>query len=73
MAAYGVVTAAFVVAIYLHRRTHLQPCGLGLDRPTCAVRSSWQDPVAILITVTGIIAAMALVTLDRRRRFANPS
>jgi type IV secretory pathway VirB2 component (pilin) len=61
------VAIAPAVAIYLHRKTHLMPCGLGFDKPVCAVRSSWQDPVALLVVVTGIAAALAVILFGRRR------
>jgi type IV secretory pathway VirB2 component (pilin) len=68
-----IVLVAFSAAFYIHRRTHLESCGLGYDRPVCSVRSSWQDPVAVVIVVAGLTAAVGTMVVHRDRTFANPS
>jgi len=67
--AFTVIAASVVAAIYVHTRTHEEPCQfLGAPKPMCAVRSSWQDPTAVLLVLAGLVAAVAVIALSRRDR-----
>ena len=68
--AFTVISASAVAAIYVHSRTHEEPCQgfLGAPKPMCAVRSSWQDPTAVLLVLAGLVAAVAVIALSRRDR-----
>jgi hypothetical protein len=68
--AIGVIAIALAAAVYLHQRTHRIPCGVAGIYRQCSVRSSWQDPVAVLIALGGVAVAVAIVP---PRRFAKPS
>jgi hypothetical protein len=35
-------SVAIGAAVVIHRHTYMKPCGLGFDRPVCAVRDPWQ-------------------------------
>jgi len=70
--ALAVVAVAWAAAFYIHQRTHLWKCGLGYDGPMCSARSSWQDPVAILIAILGLVVALAILGRPRLN-FAKPS
>jgi hypothetical protein len=66
LAACVFLACAVVAAIVIHRHTHAEPCGLGFDRPVCAERDAWQDPLALGIGVVGLLVAGALIYIDRR-------
>jgi hypothetical protein len=66
-AAIGVVAVALTAAVRIHERTHIIVCDLGPILCMRSGRSSWQDPVAVLIAVGGI----ALAAFMARRYFAN--
>jgi hypothetical protein len=68
--AFAAISVSVVAAIYVHNRTHEERCEgfLGAPKPMCAVRSSWQDPTAVLLVLAGLVAAAALIALSRRDR-----
>lgn len=57
---------AVVAAIVIHQHTHMEPCGLGVSKPECAVGDPWQNPLAVAIGVTGVLIAGSLFYLTRR-------
>jgi hypothetical protein len=60
-------------AVVIHRHMHMEPCGLGFDRPVCAVRDRWEDPIASGVGVTGVLVAGAVVYRDLRTGLASSS
>ena len=57
---------ALVGATALHTHKHGELCGLGYDRPTCLVQSPWQNPMAVVLLVTGFAVAGSLEYIHRR-------
>jgi hypothetical protein len=70
-AAAGMIAVTLASAVYLHQRMHLIFCGVGRIYRQCSARSSWQDPVAVIIALAGIAVAAGILTA--RRNFAKPS
>ena len=66
LAAFVFLVCAVIAAIVIHRHTQTEPCGLGFDRPVCAERDGWQDPLALGVGAAGLIVASALIYIDRR-------
>ena len=66
-AAIAVVAVAFSAAVYIHQRhSYTTFCGSKNIFTPCTYttirsRPSWEDPVAVLIAVGGVAAAVAIV------------
>jgi hypothetical protein len=67
------LACAIGTAVVIHRHTYVKPCGLGFDRPVCAVRDPWQDPIALGIGAIGFLTAGALAYRDLRTGRASSS
>jgi type IV secretory pathway VirB2 component (pilin) len=72
LAGFLFLAFALVAAIGVHRHTHMEPFGLGFDRPVCAVRDSWQDPLAFGIGIVGFLVAGILGYVDHRGNLCRP-
>jgi hypothetical protein len=60
--AIAIPTVAVAIALYLHERIVHVPGGEGCYVPSCLYHPTWEDPVAILVAVAGIVVGIAVAT-----------
>lgn len=65
--AIAVVGAAFAAALYVHQREVPTSHGCELLGYVCKKHPSWEDPVAVLITIGGITSALGIFATGRQR------